>query len=330
MKRKSLFSAVLAFVMLSVSAGAAAAPDPATEAQLPQAEPAAGQYLADTGVITDLLYLCGLPLAPEGGGDPASGHAERSIELDRTGERTGKVVYHLSGKTAIINAVTGEEMSFSQLETGEEVCVIAGEALMLSEPPQGHALVVLAGLPEDGAYPACRQVTAVRRGDAGVSAQVGEDLIYHLDPEKTKVVGKYGLDSLKPGDLVAAWYDDVAESYPAQAWPRQLVIVPQHAGWLEADETEIRINGAPLDLPEGVTPRYEDGELLLPLRSVGEALGCTVTWEAARPDQVTVSGPEGLSYTLELDGSLVKAVNRIVYVRAACIIGQHDLFLAQA
>ena len=67
-----------------------------------------------------------------------------------------------------------------------------------------------------------------------------------------------------------------------------MVFPSAYSGWVSAQGLTVSLNGQALDLTGDQAPRVEDGRLLVPVRAVAEALGCTVSWEPYT-NQVAVS-----------------------------------------
>lgn len=247
-----------------------------------------------------------------------------SVLLHAGGETEQDILYHISDQTVILNAVTGEPMTADQLRDGESLYIYSTPVMTLSEPAQAGATLILASIPADYGVPMARRVTSVTRD--GDSVSIGtEDLVYHLSDE-TKISG-LSLDELIPGDYVVGWYDMVAESYPAQTTPETLILLDGgNAGWIHADLQSVSLNGAELELSEQELPQLQEGKLMLPVRAVAEELGCTVSWDAQSPDQVTVSQDGQTLYTLALDGEEAYAASGVSFAPVEQILGVHNLY----
>ena len=97
-----------------------------------------------------------------------------------------------------------------------------------------------------------------------------------------------------------AWYDMLAESFPARAWPVKVMVIPSpYAAWAELEPGRLAVNGAEVELTAAEQPYVEGETLMVPVRAFAEALGCEVLWSADRPQQVSVCG-EGAEYLLTL------------------------------
>ena len=249
-----------------------------------------------------------------------------SVLLHAGGESPQDILYHISDQTVILNAVTGESMTADQLRDGESLYIYSTPVMMLSEPAQAGATLILASIPADYGVPMARRVTSVSRDGASVSIGT-EDLVYHLSDE-TKVSG-ISREELIPGDYVVGWYTMVAESYPAQTTPETLVLLDGGTdGWVHADLQSVSLNGTELELSAQELPQLREDTLMLPVRAVAEALGCTVSWDAKSPDQVTVSQDGQPLYTLALDGREAYAAAGISFAPVEQLLGAHNLYFA--
>lgn len=233
----------------------------------------------------------------------------RSLEsgdiLLETRDEAAGVILHLSENTLILDAVTGDARTYEDLKEGESLYAWTSPAMTLSLPPQTSAQVILCNIPQDYVVPTYTEIQRVDRGENGsVSALTTDQVVLHLSAEtelfayRTKNI--VGLDDIRPGTKVLAWYSMVMESYPAQAVPSKVMVFPyDYAGWITLNGVDdISLNGQKLELP--APPYLEGEELMLPLRAVAEALGCEVQWSAQDPDKITVLSGGQLLYVLTI------------------------------
>lgn len=325
MKYKSIFCAALACSLLTLPASALEAssettdisnPLATTENKIPEsslARPAYMEWVSTYGTITEL--------------------GEKSILMQKGGEDTSALICHVSEETIILNAVSGEAMTYDQLKANETIYVYTAPVMTMSIPPQTNAKLILAAIPADYFVPTCHLVTSVTEGEKGITVHTAEAVNLHLTSDEFAVVGDGKVESLVPGDRIIAWYSVVAESYPAQAWPTQAVILPgEYAGWLSTDGDHISLNGTKLELDAFELPQMQDDALMLPLRKVAEALNCQVTWDAAQPGLVAVSNAAGETlYTISIDsedGIPSFARSGVTFIPLHNLLNLHNLFLA--
>ena len=89
---------------------------------------------------------------------------------------------------------------------------------------------------------------------------------------------------MQPGVSFLAWYDVVAESYPAQATATRIVILPEDTTEPEStaaasDTTPVSDGVAVVKVGEKIFTAEKNGEAYqVPARAIGEALGLTVDW----------------------------------------------------
>ncbi|SBV95165.1 conserved exported hypothetical protein [uncultured Eubacteriales bacterium] len=230
------------------------------------------------------------------------------IENSSDGAPYQKIVVKISEDTAIVDAVTGAAKTFADLKEGETLYAYVSPAMTRSMPPQSVAELVICNIPADLGVPTYAQVEHVTEQEDGkIDLLVSGAMILHLDAE-TELLS-YGsetaptLADIKPGAMVLSWYQIVAMSYPGQAGPSRVVLFPyEYAGYLSAGEGSLSVNGKALDLDESVRPFAQDGKLMVPVRKLAEALGCTVTWDAQDPAAVAVTKDGESLYSLTIGG----------------------------
>lgn len=323
MKYKPLFCAALACSLLTLPT--LAAEDTASHsAQLPQApsvETPAFTLERPTNMDWSLFWGTAHTVKPD------------SVLVDGGGpQANSQTLFHISADTVILNAVSGAKMTPNQLRTGETLYLYSGPATTMSLPPQTTAKLILAGIPADYGVPTCHQITSLTRSETGLTVHTAEAVDLHLSKETT-VLGDRTFDKLTPGDHIVAWYDLVAESYPAQAWPKQIFALPsEYDGWLTTDGKSLSLNGKELTFTALEMPHLQNDTLLLPLRRVAETLGCTVTWDAAQSERIVVTDATGLElYTITIgskDSIPTSVQSGVTFVSAQDLITLHHLFLS--
>ena len=237
--------------------------------------------------------------------------AEGRIRLENSNDQDPyrEIVLVVGPETAILDAVTGAPRPFADLQENETLYAYVGPAMTMSLPPVASAQVVLCGIPADFGAPTYAEVQAVRgRGDGGVDAYVTGDVILHLsaDTELTAYRTKniVGLDDIRPGVRLLSWYDIVTLSLPAQATPAKVLVFPYgYEGYVTVSEGTVSLDGEPVG-----EARTAEGQTMVPVRALAEALDCTVTWQADTNAVSVVRGEEVLyrfvigSGTVERDG----------------------------
>lgn len=235
---------------------------------------------------------------------------EKSVYIENSSDTDPyqKIVVKVSEDTAIIDAVTGAAKTFADLKEGETLYAYVSPAMTRSIPPQSVAELIICNVPADIGAPTYAQVEYVTaREGGGVSALVSGAMILHLDAA-TELLSYGGgaaptLADIKPGAMVLSWYQIVALSYPGQAGPTKVMVFPyKYAGHISAQPGSLAVNGAALSLTGGEAPFVQDGKLMLPVRKLAEALGCTVAWDAKNPTAVVVAKGGKSLYSLTIGG----------------------------
>lgn len=329
---KSLVSAALAVSMLTVAASAA----PLLIAPAPD-----GQVSDPQGPAYTVTQRSAAPI-PVHGAVVEKGEDRIYLENSNESDPYNKIYATISPETLILDAVSGARKTFADVREGETVYAYVGPAMTRSLPPMASAELVLCNIPADYAVPTYCQIQSLTEGDDGrLSALTDRDVILHLngdtellslDPEGTAT-----LSQLKPGTKVLAWYSVVALSLPAQATPDKIMVFPySYAGYAVAGESGVVLNGT-----HEIMGLVEGERLLLPLRDTAEALGCTVTWNAAA-QSIDVSAADKLIYSVTVGGENATAgegglalltvptlVDGVTYLALDDLLVLHSLKLAQ-
>ena len=322
------------------------------------------------------LILCAALLAvpaaaAEEGGDEAASRLgpvekwgtvtwmdEDTFLLD-SGERddlSDAVVVHV-GDAPCLDAVTGAPMNIEDLKDGDTAYAWVGPAMALSLPPQAAASLILGNVPADYDVPQYYEIVSVTAQAmpaiepapaltwTEVTAAGGTVLTItdeaDLTPYLTKNIVR--LEDLIPGTRILVWAD-------AQGEPEKVLVFPyEYRGYVTvSDDGVVAVNGSVVSRDVKAT---EDGDTLLPVRAVAEALGMKVHWDAAlgavvsygddmvKPaplesetlmtavpgGAITAVGSDGTGE--ELYGTCVKEAG-ITYVSQTALLQALDLFLA--
>ena len=208
----------------------------------------------------------------------------RSLMLDS--ERYGSYVMNISEETVWIDSGNRTAGSADGLKEGEGVYVFHSPIATMSIPPQSPALAVVRNIPQDtgcGQYHEVEQVEQLEDGSVRITTDNG-GLFLTVSADGSATSYETGeaveLTQLQAGDWIMAWYDEVMESYPAQAGTDTILVLPRLTE--EAAETEaeadqtltIRLNGA----DTAIQGRYENGVAMVPVAAVGRALGYEVNY----------------------------------------------------
>lgn len=272
---------------------------------------------------------------------------ENSVYLENSNESApnSKIVIKINEDTAIVDAVTGAAKTFADIKEGETLYAWVSSAMTRSMPPQSNAIVVVCNLPADFGSPIYAQVQKVtEREDGGTDVLMNNSVILHLNADtelmgyKTKDVK--ALSDIKPGTMLLSWYSVVALSMPGQATPAKVMVFPySYDGYVDAQPGTLSVNGEKVELAVSEAPFVHEGKLMVPVRKLAEALGCTVTWNAAQPDAVTVEKDGKALYSITLgadtmvrEGDMVvnvatpaQANNRVTFVCLDDLLVAHNV-----
>ena len=264
----------------------------------------------------------------------------------------------LHGESIIcLDAVTGDPMDIQDLEDGDTIYAWVGPAMTMSLPPHATAILILGNIPADYAVPQFYEIVSVTPQAMAaiypapaltwteVTATDGTTLTITdeaaLTPYLTKNIVR--LEDLIPGTRILVWSDSQGE-------PEKVLVFPyEYRGYVSVTEDGyVSVNGQ-------VTTRKirttDDGDTLLPIRAVAEALGMKVHWDAQLGAVISYGDemvkPAGLTgetlmtatpggavsvvnsdgSTSELYGTCVKE-NGTTYVSQSALLRALDLYLA--
>ncbi|MGI6182319.1 MAG: stalk domain-containing protein, partial [Agathobaculum sp.] len=162
---------------------------------------------------------------------------------------------------------------------GNKVYIYRDACVDASYPAQSGVRAVVTNLDEMHAPAHLLTVEAVEnRTDGGLTILCEEGGLRLTVPAKASVSplttkNIVTLADLHIGTQFFAWYDVVAESYPAQAGTERVVLLPPEdctVGLVVEDDMAIWGGG-----------RIENGAAVVPVRAVAEALGYTVYWNGS-------------------------------------------------
>ena len=211
--------------------------------------------------------------------------------LALSSERYGDYVMNLSADAVWVDAGKRTASDPSDLEAGEAVYVFHSPVSTRSLPPQSAAYAVVRNMPQDMGCPMYHEVEAVTEQDGRLTITTDNGgLLLHVNEETQCVdyaTGK-AVDPahLKEGGRVMAWYDIVLTSYPGQAGPSCLMLLPEVEEQTSADQpaeaTELADGTALSIVLEGdmvlpVKGSYENGAAMVPVAAAAKALGYEVT-----------------------------------------------------
>lgn len=266
------------------------------------------------------------------------------------------IIVHLEDSTPVLDAVTGLPLE-RELKDGETVYAWVGPAMMLSMPPQASAEVVVANIPSDFSVPQYVQIARLKpqamiaifpvppltKVEAVTTG--GEELTITdkavLTPHLTRQM--VTLESLTPGTRMLVWKDS------SQSVSKVLVFANEYRGWIFWEQDgRVSVNGHVL----AAAGKMVNGDLLLPVRAVAEALGMEVHWDAEQG--AVVSYGEGMVkpapaesnvlFTARPGGAIVKMngadaasefggtcllENGVTYLTAETLAGLLDLFVSK-
>lgn len=178
--------------------------------------------------------------------------------LSMTSESSGEYVMNISEKTVWIDSGNHVKDDPSDLKEGERLYVFHSPIATMSIPPQSPAIAVVRNIPMDVGCAQYHEVETVSQenGQLRITTDNG-GLILLVDGETELSCydgEELSLKDLHEGDRVMAWYAAVAQSYPGQAHPSHLMLLPAET---EAAEAETTAMEEPLTRAELVSMLHE-------------------------------------------------------------------------
>lgn len=189
-----------------------------------------------------------------------------------------RVQLNITDESAILDNATGKPVKLADVKVGSRVYAYYSEQMTRSIPAQSALYLLLTNV--DDTTPAFYWTV--------------EDVAHSNSSNKKLTVNNGDLvitvntaENITPGSTVAVWYDMVMPSLPAQATASRVVplISVDHSEAVEdavpvtptSDPKWVAVNGERLH----VVVEQLNGQAMIPLRAVAEALGFTVTWDPA-------------------------------------------------
>lgn len=300
------------------------------------------------------LLLCAVLLSvPALAAEPAAGEPARQgpvrvwgtvtwldnggllVENSNESDPLHEVVLH--GESIIcLDAVTGESMELEQIKDGDTIYAWVGPAMTMSLPPQATAQVIVANIPADYGVPQYYEIASVTpqamiaiypppaltwtevTATDGTTLRITDEA--ELTPYRTKNIVR--LEDLIPGTGILVWTD-------AQGQPERVLVFPYaYQGYVSVtEEGVVSVNGGAVAQKAKIR---ENGETLLPLRAVAEALGLQVKWD---PAQGAVVSRNEETVLTAMPGGAIQGVDDagVAYeVPGTCIVEEGVTYLSQA
>ena len=175
-----------------------------------------------------------------------------------------------------------------ELATGKKVAVSHSMAMTMSIPAQSYAFAIVEMNETGMGNPIYAVVEEVKESENGVvlvtdagSKEITVSKEAQVLPFLTRNIVR--IEDVKAGSRVLLFYDMLTMSIPAYATTEKVVILPE----LVVEETEeipanvvVLANGEKVEIKEDEEIYEVEGIKMIPLRTVAEALGFEVVWDA--------------------------------------------------
>lgn len=240
------------------------------------------------------------------------------VKLDE-GASVARVQLNITEESAILDNVTAKGIEVLDIKVGDRVFAYFDDKMTKSIPAQS-ALIALFTNVEDSTPALVWTVEEVAHSN-------GSSKILTVDNGNLLLTVDTDFD-IKAGSRIAAWYETVMMSLPAQAVADRVALLTS-VDTANVEETQlpeqeeviyvpnsVKVNGEALD----VTVEKVGEQVCVPLRAVAEKLGYKLTWDADRmtanisKDGVTAAAAMG-SNTLVVDGDMAYDLGAEIYLQ---------------
>lgn len=218
-------------------------------------------------------------------------------ELTVKCEDESELVLHTEN-AIVMDTQTANAADLSALKAGDTVYVYHSEAVTMSIPAQSTAYAVLTNLSDEHAPASLLTAEAVQKNDDGSVTVTCDGGSLYLTISADATVQPFmtrnivTTDDIHVGTRFFAWFDVVAESYPAQGGTDRVVIPGQE------DSRFLVFNKDGSELTEG---RVADGVAMVPVRKVAESLGYKVSWDGKTRTVILEKGETPINIQLGED-----------------------------
>lgn len=232
------------------------------------------------------------------------------------------VVLKINEETLIIHS-DGLPAGSNELKTDMYVYAYIGPAMTMSLPPQVHAEAVIIG---DKDIPLYMEVESVSGKGTGTLSITNKDKTNTIKVDKNTQVLPYKtknivtMEDIRVGSRLFAWTKngDTAE---------KIVLAPYHYySSMHVGKNNISINDLDINLSEDEKPFEENGNMMVPVRKIAEAVGYSVTWDDAEK-RVTVQ-KENCVYTFTIGQEQISLGENMDYSIVPPVIRNDKAFIA--
>lgn len=236
-------------------------------------------------------------------------------------EQGQELQLNLGMQTLIVDNATGVPAAFEEIKAGDKIFVYYSPAMTRSLPPQSACELILVNV-GDQVPAALHTVGALNERVETNSEQyavtdAAGDMVLYINADDKAVVSALKSKNivtakdLTEGTRFLAWYDMVFESYPGQAYPEKIVILPPLELTEDADPVIETPDQAPTELSviaDGKTlpskANMKNGKAVVVVRETAEALGMKVSYMQKDGNEYVVLQNDMRKMTLEIGQDL--------------------------
>lgn len=145
-----------------------------------------------------------------------------------------EIILHVQEDTYIVSAQDGSPALLEDLKKGDVITAYYGPALTRSLPPQGKAIALVVGIPEQGSAGMYMKVGALQENNDG-SIRVlctNNERMVTIHPE---ILGEFS--EIQEGSELMVWYEIMTMSIPGQATATKAVLLPIKGQKVSSEES---------------------------------------------------------------------------------------------
>lgn len=228
-------------------------------------------------------------------------------------EGENETVINMDENTRVISSAEALPVEIESIEKDTVVTVIASSAMTMSLPPQVYGYVILVG--ENA--PLYGIVGEAIANEEGFEFLTNDNNYIFRAVEETEVVPYLTRNIIRAEDITAGsellvYADLMTMSIPAQVPANKIVVLSlgteatdeteSTETVTETDKTKLNVNGTEIAV-DILTEINEVGEgtLMVPVRTVAEAMGLEVNWDGTLQAITVGTIPMGINFNIGVD-----------------------------
>ena len=216
----------------------------------------------------------------------------------------GEILLQIDTSTILLDSGSGIPGNWTDLKEGDSIYAFHSPAMTSSIPPQTTAEAIVYNVPQDAGCAMLYNVGEIETTDDGIRFLTSDGSMYISANQDTTLSSLYTkeqvtLQDIQKGDRVFAWYSTVLESYPGQTYASKLVLIREESDTEKPSQYSIVLDHD-MALGDEKAVRKND-VVMVPMRTVAETLGCTVTWDEETQSATMTNDTRTMTVTIGSD-----------------------------